>query len=110
MTAHPDGTTSQAAAKPSRELDSPQQHVHRLPEHERAKMCIRCDRSINKTDTHIALLLIYVPNLEPNVCIGERAWRIAQYAIKAPQTFVVFSLLLVDDPQPEEDLIGLVEV
>lgn len=73
-------------------------------------MCIRCSRNTNKTETHIALLLIYVPNLEPNVSIGERAWRIAQYAIEASQTFVVFGLLLVDDPQPEEDLIGLVEV
>jgi hypothetical protein len=58
----------------------------------------------------IALLLIYVPNLEPNVGIGKRTWRIAQDAIEAPQAFVIFGLLLVDDPQPEEDLIGLVKV
>jgi hypothetical protein len=58
----------------------------------------------------IALLLIYVPNLKPNIGIGKRTRRIAQDAVEAPQAFVIFGLLLVDDPQPKEDLIGLVKV
>jgi hypothetical protein len=52
------------------------------------------------------LLLIYVPNLKPNVSIGKRARRVAQDTIEAPAAFVVFRLLLVDDPQPEEDFVG----
>jgi len=70
MMAHPDGTTSQAVAKLSRELDSPRPHVHRLPEHERAKCVLDAAGTIIKLNTYIALLLIYVPNLEPNVSIG----------------------------------------
>ena len=109
MMAHPDETANQAAAKPLHVPDSPQQHARRLPEHERAKWAL--DMAIpQSTDTHIALLLVYVPNLEPNVSIGKRARRIAQNTIEAPQAFVIFRLLLVDDPQPEEDFVGLVKV
>ena len=36
-----------------------------------------------KTSTYIALLFIYVSDLEPDVGIGKRTWRIAQDAIKA---------------------------
>jgi hypothetical protein len=109
MVAHPDETTNQAAAKLSRVLDSQPRHARRLPEHERAKRALDAAQS-QLTDTHIALLLIYVPNLKPNIGIGKRTRRIAQDAVEAPQAFVIFGLLLVDDPQPEKNFIGLVEV
>ena len=51
-----------------------------------------------------------MPNLEPNVGISKRTRGVAQDAIEAPQAFVIFGLLLVDDPQSEKDLIGLVKI
>ena len=110
MMAHPDGTANQAAAKPWHVLDSPQLRARKPPGHECATCALDIAEIQQSDDTHIALLLIYVPNLEPNVSIGKRTWGIAQDTIEAPQAFVVFSLLLVDDPQPEENFIGLVEV
>lgn len=97
MVDHPDETTNQAAARLWRVLDSPQQHARRLPEHERAKWALDAAES-QYIDTHIALLLIYVPNLEPDVSVGKRTRRIAQDTIEAPQAFIIFGLLLVDDP------------
>jgi hypothetical protein len=60
--------------------------------------------------TYIALLFIYVTNLEPNVGIGKRTWRIAQDAIKATEALFVLGLLLVDNPQSEKNFVGFVEV
>jgi hypothetical protein len=44
-------------------------------------------------------------NLEPNVGVGKRARGIPQNAIEAPQAFFILGLLLIDDPQPEKDLV-----
>jgi hypothetical protein len=63
-----------------------------------------------KMSTYIALLFIYVTNLEPNVGIGKRTWRIAQDAIKATEALFVLGLLLVDNPQSEKNFVGFVEV
>jgi len=63
-----------------------------------------------KTSTYIALLFIYVTNLEPNIGISKGTWRIAQDAIKATEALFVLGLLLVDNPQSEKNLVGFVEV
>ena len=63
-----------------------------------------------KMSTYIALLFIHVTNLEPNVGIGKRTWRIAQYAIKATEALFVLGLLLVDNSQSEKNFVGFVEV
>jgi len=63
-----------------------------------------------KMSTYIALLFIYVTNLEPNIGIGKRTWRIAQDAIKATEALFVLGLLLVDNPQSEKNFVGFVEV
>ena len=63
-----------------------------------------------KMSTYIALLFVYVTNLEPNVGIGKRTWRTAQDAIKATEALFVLGLLLVDNPQSEKNFVGFVEV
>ena len=59
---------------------------------------------------YIVLLFIDMPNLEPDVCMGERTWGIAEDAVEATQRLVVLALLFVDDAQTEEDLVCLVKV
>ena len=49
-------------------------------------------------------------DLEPDVGMGERAWRAAKNAVKAFKRLCIFSLLLVDDAETEEDLVGLVKI
>ena len=56
------------------------------------------------------LLLIDVPNLEPDVGVSKGIRGVAENAIEAVQGLLVFALLLVDDAEPEVNLVGLVEV
>jgi hypothetical protein len=51
-----------------------------------------------------------MPNLEPDVRMGERTWRIAQDAIKAGEGFFIFALLLVDYAETEENFICFVKI
>lgn len=46
---------------------------------------------------YIVLLFIDMPNLEPDVCMGERTWGIAEDAVEAAEGLVVLALLFVDD-------------
>ena len=56
------------------------------------------------------LLLVDVPDLEPDIGMGEGIRRVAEDAVEALETLLVLALLLVDDAEPEEDLVRLVEV
>lgn len=58
----------------------------------------------------IFLLLVDVADLEPDVGVSEGAWRISENAIEAIKGFFVLSLLLVNDTETEQDLVGLVKV
>jgi hypothetical protein len=58
----------------------------------------------------VFLLLIDMSNLEPDVRMGERTWRIAQDTVKAAEGFVVFALLLVDYAETEKNLVCLVKI
>jgi hypothetical protein len=78
-----DDTTSQAAVKLWHEQDSPPQRVHTPLERERADRVLDAEEVFSKNVTHIALLLIHMPDLKPNVGIGKRTWGIAQDAIEA---------------------------
>ena len=51
-----------------------------------------------------------MPNLEPDVGVGERTGRVTQDAVEALETLRVLALLLVDDPQAEQDLVRLIKV
>ena len=93
-----DDTTNQAVVKLWHGQDSPPQLFHTPLERERASRVLDAEEIFSKDVTHIALLLIHMPDLKPNVGIGKRAWRIAQDAIEAAKAFFVFSLLLIDDP------------
>ena len=77
MKGRPDDTTSQAVVKLWHEQDSPQQLVHTPLEHGRADRVLDAGYLFSKNVTHIALLLIYMPDLKPNIGIGKRAWGIA---------------------------------
>ena len=61
-------------------------------------------------ETHVTLLLENMPNLEPNVGVRKGAGRIAQYAVKALQAIRILPLLLVDNPEAEQDLVRLIKV
>lgn len=60
--------------------------------------------------TYITLLLKDVPDLEPDVRMRQWARRIAQDAIEALEALLILALLLVDDPQAEQDLVRLIKV
>jgi hypothetical protein len=51
-----------------------------------------------------------MPNLEPNVRMGKRTWRIAENTIEAVERLVILALLLVDDSKTEENLVCLVKI
>ncbi len=51
-----------------------------------------------------------MPDLEPDVGVGEGARRIAENAIEALQALLVLALLLIDDPEAEQYFIRLIEV
>ena len=58
----------------------------------------------------ILLLLVHVSNLEPDIRMSQwRRW-VPKDPIKTPQRIFEFALLLVDDPQSEQNLVLLVEI
>ena len=68
------------------------------------------DMIINDDNTDVLLLFIDMAYLEPDVSMCQGRRRVAKDAIEAFEGFVVFSLLLINDAEPEEDFICLVEV
>jgi hypothetical protein len=50
-----------------------------------------------------------VTNLEPDIDLGERSRRMAQDVSETIQTGGILVLLLVDDSQPEVDLVGFLK-
>jgi hypothetical protein len=55
-------------------------------------------------------LLVDVPDLEPDIRVGERIGRVAENAVKAGERLVVLALLLVYYPETKQDLISFVKV
>ena len=51
-----------------------------------------------------------MPDLEPDVGVGEWTGRVTQDAVEALETLRVLALLLVDYAKAEEDLVRLVKV
>jgi hypothetical protein len=49
-------------------------------------------------------------DLEPDVALLERARGLVEDALEAVEAVVELALLLVDDPEPEPDLVRLVKV
>lgn len=58
----------------------------------------------------IILLLMHVPDLEPDVRMGEGVWGALKNPLKAAETFLVLATLLINDAQSEQNLVGLVKV
>ena len=73
------------------------------------RQCQAGARTLAK-NTHIALLLEDVSDLEPDVGMCERARRITKDAIKAFERLLILRLLFVNDAETEKDLVGLVKV
>jgi hypothetical protein len=59
---------------------------------------------------YIALLFIYVSDLEPDIRMCEWVRWVAKDLIEALQAITVLATLFVDDPQSEQDLVGFIEV
>lgn len=59
---------------------------------------------------YIVLLFIDMPDLEPDISMGEGAGRVAQDAVEATQGLFVLALLFVYDTETKEDFICLVKV
>ncbi len=55
----------------------------------------------------LLLLLVNVTNLEPDVDLGEWAWRVVEDVSEAFETGGELVLLLVYDAETEVDLVGL---
>lgn len=53
---------------------------------------------------------MHVPNLEPDVRMGKGIGGALQNLLKAAETFLVLTTLLVDYAQSEENFVGLVKV
>lgn len=51
-----------------------------------------------------------MPDLEPNIGVREGARWIAEDAIETLQTLLVLALLLINDPEAEQDFVRLIEV
>lgn len=51
-----------------------------------------------------------MPDLEPDIGVREWVRRVTQDAVEAFERVGVFSLLLVDDPKAEQNLVRLVEI
>lgn len=64
----------------------------------------------NKFRTYVALLLVDMSDLEPDIGMSEWVRRVSEYLIETLQAIVVLAPLLVNDTQPEENLVGLVKV
>ena len=60
--------------------------------------------------THVALLLVHVPDLEPDVGMRERVRRIPEDAVEALEGLGVLALLLVDYAEAEQYLVRLVKI
>ena len=60
--------------------------------------------------TYILLLFVNIPNLEPNIDMCERIWRISQDAVEAREALVVLPLLLVNDAKGEIDFAFLIRI
>ena len=53
---------------------------------------------------------MHVPDLKPDVRVGEGIWGTLKDLLEATETFLVLATLLIDYTQSKEDLVGLVEV
>ena len=73
------------------------------------RQCQAGARTLAK-NTHVALLLEDVSDLEPDVGVGERTGRVTQDAVEALETLRVLALLLVDDTETEKNFVRLVEI
>lgn len=59
---------------------------------------------------YVFLLLVDMPDLEPDIRMSQRTRRIAQDLVETPEAVLVLGLLLVNYPQTEQDFVRLVEV
>ena len=59
---------------------------------------------------YVFLLFVNMADLEPDVCMGERAGRVPENAVETPEGVFVLSLLLVNDAKPEKDFICFIKV
>ena len=48
---------------------------------------------------------MHVPDLEPDVRVGERIWGTLKNLLEAAETFLVLAALLVNYTQSEEDFV-----
>jgi hypothetical protein len=60
--------------------------------------------------TYVLLLLVNMSDLEPDVGMGKRTWRVAENAVETSQRVVVLALLLVNDAETEQDFVGFIKV
>ena len=51
-----------------------------------------------------------VPDLEPDVRVGEGIWGTLKNLLEAAEALLVLATLLIDYTQPKEDFVGLVKV
>jgi hypothetical protein len=49
-------------------------------------------------------------DLEPDVCVGERAGGVPENAVETAEGVFVLSLLLVNDAKPEKDFICFIKI
>lgn len=59
---------------------------------------------------YVFLLLVNMADLEPNVCMGERAGRVPENAIETVEGVFVLSLLLVNNTQSKKNFISFIEI
>lgn len=59
---------------------------------------------------YIALLLVHMTNLEPNVGIGKGVWGIAKNTLETIKGLRILPLLFVDYAEAEENLICLIKI
>ena len=60
--------------------------------------------------TYVFLLLVDMPDLEPDIGMGKGTRRIAEDTLEAFKRVFILALLLVNDAEAKEDLVGLVKV
>ena len=73
-------------------------HVRKHPWHGGTKTNSAMKRGRQIGTTYIFLLLVYMANLEPDVGVGDGAWRIPEkpeYSVEAVQRVVILALLLL---------------
>ena len=59
---------------------------------------------------YVFLLFVNMADLEPDVCMGERAGRVPENAVETAEGVFVLSLLLVNDAKPEKDFICFIKI